>query len=76
MNPASSIIETLGGPTAVSRLVGIHRTRVSNWMRPKEKGGTGGIIPFRHVPALIGAAQALGHNITADDFLPPAERAA
>jgi hypothetical protein len=45
---------------------------VSNWSRPKESGGTGGIIPQKHIPALliladqIGVALALGDFFTAD----------
>ena len=70
MEPASSIIEALGGPNAVAEIAGVHRTRVSNWMRPKDKGGTGGLIPFRHAPLLIEAARRRGISLSADDFLP------
>ncbi|MBR7654848.1 helix-turn-helix domain-containing protein [Brucella intermedia GD04153] len=75
MEPAKTIITTLGGPSAVATIAGVHRTRVSNWMRPKEAGGTGGVIPFKHVPALIGAAREKGISISADDFLPKGEAA-
>lgn len=71
MEPAYSIIRKLGGPNIVAEIAGVHRTRVSNWARPKESGGTGGSIPFRHVPALIEAAAAKGIALSADDFLPP-----
>lgn len=89
MEPAQTIVRKLGGPNAVADITGVHRTRVSNWMRPKEAGGTGGTIPFKHVPALIAAAKDAGVELQADDFLPalvpapaasdvaaPAERAA
>lgn len=77
MEPAASIIKTLGGPTAVAEIVGVHRTRVSNWSRPKESGGTGGVIPFKHVPALLQAAKEMGVALAADDFLPaPAKEVA
>ena len=72
MEPAASIISKLGGDTAVAAIVGVHRTRVANWKRSKESGGTGGVIPFKHVPALIAAARAAGHELSADDFLPAA----
>lgn len=75
MEPARKIIQSLGGPNAVAEIVGVHRTRVSNWMRPKDAGGTGGMIPFKHVPALIAAAQAKEVPLGADDFLPTAEPA-
>lgn len=73
MEPASTIIGKLGGDTAVAAIVGVHRTRVANWKRPKEVGGTGGMIPFKHAPALIAAANAKGIHLSADDFLPPAD---
>lgn len=77
MEPASTIVRALGGPTLVAKIAGVHRTRVSNWCRPKDKGGTGGVIPFKHVPALIAAAREQGSNLSASDFLPPAvEKAA
>ena len=76
MEPAKHIIESLGGPTAVSRIAGVHRTRVSNWMRKKEDGGTGGMIPFKYAHVLIAAARNAGVDLTANDFLPKDEEAA
>lgn len=76
MEPAASIIKLLGGDTAVANIAGVHRTRVANWKRPKEAGGTGGAIPFRHVPALIAAAKSQGKDLSADDFLPANDEAA
>lgn len=76
MEPASTIIRTLGGPNKVAEIAGVHRTRVSNWKRSKEDGGTGGMIPFKHVPALLAAARDKGVDLSADDFLPKAETAA
>lgn len=79
MEPASSIIRKLGGPNVVASIAGVHRTRVSNWMRDKEAGGTGGTIPMRHMRTLLDAAQARGVPLSADEFVPSAaqpERAA
>lgn len=70
MDPASSVISKLGGPGAVSAVVGIHRTRVSNWQRPRAKGGTDGLIPQGYHLQLIDYAQARGIMLTAEDFLP------
>lgn len=70
MEPAASIIKSLGGDTVVASIAGVHRTRVANWKRPKDAGGTGGAIPFRHVPALIEAAKSQGIALSANDFLP------
>lgn len=70
MEPASTIIKRLGGPSKVAKVVGVHRTRVSNWMRPRSVGGADGTIPFRHVPRLIEHARSVGVDLSADDFLP------
>lgn len=70
MEPANSIINKLGGDTAVAAIAGVHRTRVANWKRPKEAGGTGGSIPFKHAEVLIEAARAKGVSLSAEDFLP------
>lgn len=70
MEPAQTIIRSLGGPNAVAKIAGVHRTRVSNWMRGKDVGGTGGMVPFKHVPAIIAAAKDKGVELSADDFLP------
>lgn len=75
MEPAATIIRALGGPSMVSEITGAHRTRVSNWQRPKEKGGTGGIIPQKYFPALLEAAKSKNVDLKADDFLPPKEAA-
>lgn len=76
MEPAQSIINRLGGPNKVASIAGVHRTRVSNWKRPKEDGGTGGVIPFKHVPALLAAAKESGVSLKVEDFLPVPEHAA
>lgn len=70
MEPASTIIPALGGPSKVASFLGIHRTRVSNWTRSKQKGGTGGRIPLGHHRKLIQLAADLGKPLTADDLLP------
>lgn len=76
MQPAEEIVRKLGGPTAVAKIVGVHRTRVSNWMRPREKGGTGGVIPHWHATKLLNYARDHGVAVTPNDFLPePAEAA-
>lgn len=75
MEPASKIIKKLGGPSKVALITGVHRTRVSNWKRGKEVGGTGGVIPFKHVPKLLEAAVEMGEPLSADDFLPVKEAA-
>lgn len=70
MEPASRIIDLLGGPTRVAEIVGVHRTRVSNWKRPRDVGGTGGIIPHWHVSKLLEAARENNVELEPHDFAP------
>lgn len=76
MEPATRIINMLGGPTRVAGICGVHRTRVSNWKRPRDVGGTGGVIPHWHVQKLIEAARADGKELAAQDFAPVGQEAA
>lgn len=71
MEPAATIISALGGPTKVAKIAGVHRTRVWNWTRPKAGGGTGGVIPMRHIGKLMSAASTAGVKLKAEDFIPP-----
>ncbi|RXT18356.1 MULTISPECIES: hypothetical protein [unclassified Bosea (in: a-proteobacteria)] len=71
MEPASTIISRFGGPTRVASILGIGRVRVSNWKRPRDKGGTGGRVPQDHHPKLLAEASRLGIALAAEDFLPP-----
>ena len=75
MEPAKSVISALGGPSAVARICGCHRTRVSNWVRPKDKGGTGGRIPQNHLRPILDALRARGIEWSAETLLPVAVNA-
>jgi hypothetical protein len=57
MQPASRVVAKLGGPTKVAKIVGIHRTRVSAWQRPRASGGTDGRIPQDHHAKLLAFAR-------------------
>jgi hypothetical protein len=70
LEPARSIIERFGGPSALAGILGVHRTRVSNWQRERLKGGTGGLIPQRYHPTLLSYAGQHGIVLEPGDFLP------
>lgn len=70
MEPAQTVIQKLGGATSVSKVVGIHRSRVSSWRLPKSKGGTDGTVPQRHHRSLLEYAQSNNIDLRAEDFLP------
>lgn len=71
MEPAQTIITKLGGPGVIADLVQIHRTRVSNWKRPRASGGTDGLIPQRYHRSLLDFASQNAIDLSAEDFLPP-----
>lgn len=64
------IVERLGGSVVVADALKIHRSTAWKWTQPKEKGGTGGLIPSKHVPALLALAKKRRTKITAKDFYP------
>lgn len=70
MEPADKIITALGGPTAVAKAAGVHRTRVSMWKVSREKGGTNGLIPYKHVNKLLKFAKEQGVPLRRSDFFP------
>lgn len=71
MEPAQTVIKLLGGTGLVAGIVGVHRTRVSNWKRPRKLGGTDGLIPQSHHRTLLDFAERNGIPLSAEDFLPP-----
>ena len=71
LEPAASIVSRLGGPGVVAGVVSVHRTRVSNWKREKEKGGTGGLIPQKYHRMLLDYAAQKEIELKAEDFLAP-----
>lgn len=74
MTPASRVIQICGGVDAVMAMTGRSRSRVLRWTYPKERGGTGGLIPSDVQPVLINAARAKGIGLLPDHFFDlPAE---
>jgi hypothetical protein len=69
LEPAARIIHRLGGCAAVAAVVGTAVTAPYRWQYPRERGGTGGIIPQRHHRALLAHARANAIALTAADFL-------
>lgn len=69
MEPASSIIKKLGGPQVVADICGKRLTSPYRWQRPKEEGGTGGVIPHWHHAALLDYAAAHGIELKAEEFV-------
>lgn len=73
MDPASTIITKLGGEAKVSAITETAYTAPYRWQQPKDKGGTGGLIPQRHHPKLLSFAQENKIDLKPADFLPVPE---
>lgn len=76
MEPAQTIIRKLGGPSAVAKIVDVHRTRVSSWQRPRTSGGTDGRVPQGHIGTLLEHAKRHGIPLRLADFFAKPRRAA
>lgn len=74
LEPAKSIIAKFG-IQKVSEITRKDVSRVYRWMYPKEKGGTGGMIPQSEAPALLAYARANGVAVSAEDFFAVPETA-
>ncbi len=72
MEPAATVIDRLGGPKVVSEITGAAYTAPYRWQYPRDKGGTGGLIPQKHHLTLLSYAQENGIPLSASDFLPAA----
>jgi len=68
--PAYTIINLLGGATKVAAFLKTTRQAVWKWTWPRQKGGTGGLVPQRHHPAILALARQQGVYLTAEHFLP------
>lgn len=61
LEPAYTIVEKLGGKSAVAAELNLDKSTLSRWCKPAP-GGTGGLIPQRYWPQLI--AMARRQNVT------------
>ena len=73
--PANSIIIKFNGLTALAEVTGVSVHTVMRWRTPREKGGTGGVVPHWHVPAILQAAKEKGIELVPADFSPVLESA-
>jgi len=73
-NPAEVVIEKFGGHRRLAGLINVSVSRVYRWNYPKERGGTGGLIPQKHHGALLTAARAEGVSLEPVDFFPNYKR--
>ncbi len=60
LDPAKNVIEICGGVAETARLANRSLTSVYRWGYPKEKDGTGGLVPSDCQIVLLNAAHAEG----------------
>lgn len=68
LNPAHTVIEICGGFAAVAEITGRHETRIRRWTYPKDRGGTGGLIPSDMQHVLLNAARKSGKDLRPEHF--------
>lgn len=76
LDPAHGIIMKCGGYARVAGITGKSLTRVYRWTYPKNRGGTGGVIPTNSARRLLEWAQREGIALAAADFLAAPRKAA
>ncbi|MDQ0132634.1 hypothetical protein J2T08_000535 [Neorhizobium galegae] len=71
--PANTIIIKFKGLKPLAEVTDVSVHTVMRWRMPKEKGGTGGVVPHWHVDAILQAAKSKGIDLKPTDFLPVME---
>lgn len=70
---AKTIIEICGGFDVVARVVGRAKQRVHSWTYPRDRHGTGGMIPPACQLQLLQYSRSEGLGLTPAHFFPPAD---
>lgn len=68
LEPAHTVITICGGYAETARMSGRSEVRVRRWAYPREKGGTGGLIPSDCQQPLLDAARAEGKDLRPEHF--------
>jgi transposase len=55
--PAQIVIAAFGTNAEVSRILDVSKSTITRWGYTKEEGGTNGLVPQKHWPALLSAAK-------------------
>jgi hypothetical protein len=70
MEPAASIINRLGGALNVAGVLGLSKSAPGKWLIDRRDGGSGGMIPQRHIEPLIRYARSQRIRLGPADFYP------
>lgn len=67
---AHKIIKKFGGARRLAYAAGLEPSRVYKWTYPKDRGGTGGMIPSSVVATIQVAAETAGIELKPEDWAP------
>lgn len=67
-SPAEKIIEKFGGAGELARALGVAPSTVYRWVYPRNRRGTGGIIPPENHLKILDLARERGIEISPEDF--------
>ena len=67
---AIKISEKWGGLRKMAKAMGKDPANVYRWAKPREKGGTGGLIPSSAVMDVVDLAERDNVELTAEDWTP------
>jgi len=56
------------GVAILAEIAGVHPSRVHRWTYPKDREGTGGIIPAQHHQRILDGARERGIDLSPADF--------
>jgi hypothetical protein len=68
LEPARTVLSKIGGVEVASKVTGKHVSRIYRWTYPRDKGGTGGVVPHDDATKLLEHAKANQIDLTAEDF--------
>lgn len=68
LDPAKTVLTKIGGVDVAARVTGKHVSRVYRWTYPRDKGGTGGVVPHDDATKLLEYAKANSIALAAEDF--------
>lgn len=67
--PAAQVIEAFEGVRPTARALELNPSTVCRWQKPKEKRGSGGLIPSEHHAKILRVARERGLRLTAEHLI-------
>jgi transposase-like protein len=68
-SPAELVIERFSGVCKLARALGKSPSTISRWKKPRDEGGTGGLVPSQSQPKLLELARERGISLTPTELV-------